>query len=97
MGSIVASPVSTGLRECARCFLSADARVLVRHHRNGQVRDNRPENLQSLCYPCHRAVHDAEGLRADPPYARQESWKRRQGDAWRAKRAAYMRAWRKAR
>ena len=92
MESIAETPVVSAPSVCGRC--GEFGKVLVSHHMNGLTRDNRPENKQWLCHRCHRAVHDETGLRAWPPYERQERWKERQGDSWRQKRAAYMRAYR---
>ena len=41
---------------CERCK-NDDARLLIVHHKNRNREDNRPDNLQTLCYNCHRLVH----------------------------------------
>lgn len=47
---------------CEACFYT-DARE--RHHRNGNARDNRPENVLLLCIPCHKREHSGERWHQD--------------------------------
>ena len=94
MGSIAGTPVASVPSACERCGVSEGVAPILSHHRNGLVADNRTENKQLLCHRCHRAVHDETGIHAWPPYERQERWKERQGESWKQKRAAYMRAYR---
>jgi hypothetical protein len=41
---------------CERCGIE-DKEVLLIHHKNGDRDNNTPENLQTLCYNCHRKTH----------------------------------------
>ena len=41
------------LDKCELCDFPAE----VRHHRNGDTWDNRPENIMCLCSCCHSRVH----------------------------------------
>lgn len=43
---------------CQRC--GTESRLQV-HHKNGQKRDHRLENLLTLCRDCHRKVDDKIG------------------------------------
>lgn len=56
---------------CECCgFAPRDMGRLHTHHVNEDWRDNRPENLQTLCSNCHRfwhAIHDRRGLTPSGP------------------------------
>lgn len=55
----------------SRCEECGDARKrprwLIRHHRNGNTLDNRPENIQVLCRSCHPKIHYRGELRPIQP------------------------------
>jgi hypothetical protein len=42
--------------KCARCGIS-DKRVLVVHHKDGDRRHNKIENLERICCNCHAILH----------------------------------------
>ncbi len=44
-------------RECNRC---GSTEQLVVHHRDGVHTNNRPDNLEVLCSPCHTSHHKQE-------------------------------------
>lgn len=44
-------------RECNRC---GSTEQLVVHHRDGVHTNNRPDNLEVLCSPCHSSHHKQE-------------------------------------
>lgn len=44
-------------RECNRC---GSTEQLVVHHRDGIHTNNRPDNLEVLCSPCHSSHHKQE-------------------------------------
>jgi hypothetical protein len=44
-------------RECNRC---GSTEQLVVHHRDGVHQNNRPDNLEVLCSPCHTSHHKQE-------------------------------------
>lgn len=48
------------LGQCERC----PARAEERHHRDRDIGNNRPSNIERLCKPCHRAVHRRMRARA---------------------------------
>ena len=52
--------VSLVERSCETCHTSES---VILHHRDGNVADNRVENLQPLCRSCHRKLHLQTGLR----------------------------------
>lgn len=43
-----------GVMECVKCGGWDNLQV---HHKNGNHKDNRPENLQWLCINCHSREH----------------------------------------
>jgi 5-methylcytosine-specific restriction endonuclease McrA len=40
-----------------RCEQCASTNKLTVHHADGNKKNNRPENLQTLCWPCHAKKH----------------------------------------
>ena len=51
---------------CERCgHTPLFDRCLSVHHKNGDHRDNRPENLQTFCLNCHAEVHALQVAQAD--------------------------------
>lgn len=44
-------------RKCNRCYSTEQ---LVVHHRDGVHTNNRPDNLEVLCSPCHSSHHKQE-------------------------------------
>jgi transcriptional regulator with XRE-family HTH domain len=54
--------------ECQNCYSKSYLRI---HHLNGNKKDNRMENLLTLCQRCHRIVHLAACVIGRlPPYGR---------------------------
>lgn len=59
-GRFIDGSQATGYRhlvkkdKCAKCSATE---LLVVHHRNGDHQDNRLDNLQVLCGPCHNSHH----------------------------------------
>lgn len=47
---------------CERCDKRNDIE-LPRHHKNRDVRDNSPDNLEVLCHSCHNLEHMPERVR----------------------------------
>lgn len=45
---------------CERCGFKGDLCQLDIHHINRKSRDNRPENVITLCANCHRLEHKGE-------------------------------------
>lgn len=39
------------------CCTNCESKAVVIHHKNGNSRDNRSQNLMPLCYPCHVEIH----------------------------------------
>lgn len=46
------------LKPCERCLKKLKRSLMVRHHRNGNVLDNREKNIQWLCRYCHPKIHN---------------------------------------
>ena len=47
-------------RNTKRCEFCTSKDDITIHHKNGNLEDERPENLQVLCRFCHDNVHDLE-------------------------------------
>jgi 5-methylcytosine-specific restriction endonuclease McrA len=43
--------------ECGHVHDPASGYTLTAHHRDGDPRNNAPENLQALCQRCHLRIH----------------------------------------
>jgi 5-methylcytosine-specific restriction protein A len=49
---------------CAECLRNGQTTVATQvHHKDGNVRNNSPDNLESLCIECHSRITAKEGKR----------------------------------
>ena len=51
------SLIPNDIRRCKICKKILDYNEAVIHHKNRSRKDNRRENLQLLCRPCHAKLH----------------------------------------
>lgn len=48
--------------ECVVCGATKEDRRIERHHRDGDIYNNNPENILILCSYCHKQAHSPHGL-----------------------------------